>query len=157
MNGVDVPYSKIANGMPGIAARLPYLFSEGVVKGRITPEQFVALSASNTAKVFGCTTKGRIAPGMDADIAIWDPEERRTVRAADQHDNMDYSPFEGMELTGVPKLVMNRGRVIVEDDRLVATEGQGQFFGRAPVDLRGKPDYVAKEFDPTQNFGAVLR
>ncbi len=157
VNGADVPYSKIANGMPGIAARLPYLFSEGVVKGRITPEQFVALSSSNTAKVFGCTTKGRIAPGMDADIAIWDPEERRTVRAADQHDNMDYSPFEGMELTGVPKLVMNRGRVIVENDELKATEGQGQFFGRAPVDLRGTPDYVAKEFDPAQNFGTVLR
>ncbi|MCA0922882.1 dihydropyrimidinase [Pseudooceanicola nanhaiensis] len=157
LNGANAPYPKISNGMPGIAARLPYLFSEGVVKGRITPEQFVALSSTNAAKTFGCTTKGRIAPGMDADIAIWNPEVTRTVVAADQHDNMDYTPFEGMELTGVPEVVMNRGRTIVAHGALKAEEGQGRFFGRAPVDLRGKPGYQAPEFDPAQNFGTVLR
>ncbi|WP_146586199.1 dihydropyrimidinase [Puniceibacterium confluentis] len=157
LNGPDVPYPRIANGMPGIAARLPYLFSEGVVKGRITLEQFVALSATNAAKTFGCDTKGRIAPGMDADIAIWNPETRLTVTAADQHDNMDYTPFEGMELTGRPEVVMNRGAVIVEHGVLRAKEGQGRFVARAPVDLRGRPGWTAKELDPSQNFGAVLR
>ncbi|NDW02464.1 dihydropyrimidinase [Salipiger sp. PrR002] len=157
LNGKDIPYPKIANGMPGIAARLPYLFSEGVVKGRITLEQFVALSSTNAAKTFGCATKGRIAPGMDADIAIWNPEERVTVTAADQHDNMDYTPFEGMEITGKPEIVMNRGAVIVEHGELKAKEGQGRFVARQPVDLRGKPGYTAKELDPSQNFGAVLR
>jgi len=143
--------------MPGIAARLPWLFSEGVVKGRITAEQFVALSSTNAARTFGCTTKGRIAPGMDADIAIWNPETRRVVTQADMHDNMDYTPFEGMELQGVPEIVMTRGEVIVEHGSLKAREGQGRFFGRAPVDPRGRQGYLAPEFDPAQNFGTVLR
>jgi len=157
LNGADAPYPKIANGMPGIAARLPWLFSEGVVKGRITLEQFVALSSTNAAKTFGCTTKGRIAPGMDADIAIWDPETKRTMTLEMQHDNMDYTPFEGREFTGVPELVMNRGAVIVEKGELKASKGRGRFFGRAPVDLRGRPGVIAPEFDPAQNFGTVLR
>lgn len=154
--GTDAPYPKIANGMPGIAARLPYLFSEGVMKGRITLQQFVALSSTNAAKTFGMTTKGSIAPGMDADIVIWNPEATRTVTLADQHDNMDYSPFEGMMLTGVPEVVLNRGQVIVEHGELRAAEGQGRFVARARVDLTGKPGYRAKELDPAQNFGAEI-
>jgi dihydropyrimidinase len=74
-----------------------------------------------------------------------------------QHDNMDYTPFEGREFTGVPELVMNRGAVIVEKGELKASKGQGRFFGRAPVDLRGRPGVIAPEFDPAQNFGTVLR
>lgn len=157
MNGLNVPYPKIANGMPGIAMRLPYLFSEGVMKGRITLEQFVALSSTNAAKTFGCNTKGRIAPGMDADIAIWNPETRSTATASAQQDNMDYTPFEGMEMIGWPEVVMNRGAVIIEHGELKAKEGQGRFVARKPVDLRAKPGWTAKELDPSQNFGAVLR
>ena len=155
--GRDAPYSKIANGMPGIAMRLPYLFSEGVVGGRITLEDFVALTSTNAARTFGCTAKGRIAPGMDADIAIWNPEMRWTATLADQHDNMDYTPFEGMEITGRPEIVMTRGEVIVEDGALKAREGQGRFFGRAPVDLRARPGAPLAEFDPARNFGVALR
>ncbi|MDH2328938.1 dihydropyrimidinase [Cereibacter sp. SYSU M97828] len=154
--GPDAPYPKIANGMPGIAARLPYLFSEGVAKGRITLQQFVALSATNAAKTFGMTQKGSIAPGMDADIAIWNPDATRRVTLADQHDNMDFTPFEGMELTGAPEIVLNRGHVIVEKGQLRATEGQGRFVPRATVDLTGKRGYLAKELDPAQNFGARI-
>lgn len=157
LNGMDIPYPKIANGMPGIGARLPYLFSEGVVKGRITLQQFVALSSTNAAKTFGMTRKGSIAPGMDADIAIWNPEARRTMTLADQHDNMDYTPFEGMEMTGVPETVLNRGAVIVDKGALHASEGQGQFVPRVPVNPAGKPGYLAKELDPAQNFGAEIR
>ncbi|ATI40838.1 dihydropyrimidinase [Pacificitalea manganoxidans] len=157
LNGWDIPYPKIANGMPGIATRLRYLFSEGVVKGRITLEQFVALSSTNAAKTFGCATKGRIAPGMDADIAIWNPDARVAVTSANQHDNMDYTPFEGMMLTGMPEIVMNRGAVIVEHGELKAKEGQGRFVARQPIDLRGKPGVTVKEFDPAQNFGVELR
>ncbi|MFV0334794.1 MAG: dihydropyrimidinase [Tropicimonas sp.] len=154
--GRDVAYPKIANGMPGIAARLPYLFSEGVMKGRITANQFVALSATNAARTFGMKRKGSIAPGMDGDIAIWNPEARRKVTLADQHDNMDYTPFEGMELTGAPELVMNRGAVIVEKGALRAAEGQGRFVPRAPADLTARPGHIAKELDPAQNFGAPI-
>tara|TARA_B100001179_G_scaffold30249_1_gene18366 strand:+ start:735 stop:2195 length:1461 start_codon:yes stop_codon:yes gene_type:complete len=157
LNGWDIPYPKIANGMPGIATRLRYLFSEGVVKGRIKLEQFVALTSTNAAKTFGCATKGRIAPGMDADIAIWNPDARVAVTSADQHDNMDYTPFEGMMLTGMPEIVMNRGAVIVEHGELKAKEGQGRFVARQPIDLRGKPRVTVKEFDPAQNFGVELR
>lgn len=155
LNGADAPYPKISNGMPGIGARLPYLFSEGVVKGRISLQQFVQLSSTNAARVFGMTKKGGIAPGMDADIAIWDPETTRTITLADQHDNMDYSPFEGMELTGMPETVLNRGAMIVHKGDLVAREGQGRFVARAPATLDG-PGHLAKERDPAQNFGVDL-
>jgi dihydropyrimidinase len=156
LNGADVPYPKIANGMPGIAMRLPYLFSEGVVKGRITLPQFVQLSCANAAKTFGLEKKGAIAPGYDADIAIWNPSETRTVRQADQHDNMDYTPFEGMEITGWPELVMNRGDIVVEHGTLKAERGRGRFVARKPVDLRGIPGHRAAELDPASNFGAEI-
>ncbi len=155
-NGADAPYPKIANGMPGIAMRLPYLFSEGVAKGRITLQQFVALSSTNAARTFGVAKKGTIAPGYDADIAIWDPEARRTATLADQHDNMDYTPFEGMEIEGWPVLTMSRGDVIVENGALKAERGRGRFIARNPVDLTGKPGYRAKELDPAQNFGVEI-
>ncbi|WP_284774523.1 dihydropyrimidinase [Agrobacterium sp. lyk4-40-TYG-31] len=155
-NGAHAPYPKISSGMPGIAMRLPYLFSEGVAKGRITLQQFVALSSTNAAKTFGVPRKGAIAPGYDADIAIWDPEARRTATLAHQHDNMDYTPFEGMEIEGWPVLTINRGDVIVENGDLKAMRGRGRFIARNPVDLTGKPGHRAKELDPAQNFGAVI-
>jgi dihydropyrimidinase len=155
-NGTDAPYAKIANGMPGIAMRLPYLFSEGVAKGRITLQQFVALSSTNAARTFGVAKKGTIAPGYDADIAVWDPEARRTATLADQHDNMDYTPFEGMQIEGWPVLTMSRGEVIVENGALKAERGRGRFIVRNPVDLTGKPGYRAKELDPAQNFDVEI-
>jgi len=145
MHGADAPYPKIANGMPGIAARLPWLFSEGVIKGRISLEDFAGLSSANAARIFGMTKKGRIAPGMDADIAIWNPEATRTVTLADQHDNMDYTPFEGLELTGVPELIMTRGEVIVADGTLHAKPGQGRFVARDRVNLSGTAGIPVKE------------
>ncbi|MFD1911275.1 dihydropyrimidinase [Halodurantibacterium flavum] len=153
--GADAPYPAIANGMPGIAARLPYLFSEGVVAGRITLGQFVALSSTNAARVFGMDRKGAILPGMDADIAIWDPEETRTVTAADQHDAMDYTPFEGMRLTGWPVHVLNRGETIVEGGELKAARGRGQFVARQPYRI-GPQAPTVPELDPAQNFGADI-
>src|SRR5690606_21446799 len=103
-------FKQIANGMPGIALRLPLLFSEGVAKGRITLQQFVALGSTNAAKLYGMhPSKGSLAIGADADISIWDPGETRTVRVEDQHDAMDYTPFEGMELKGWPVTVLSRG------------------------------------------------
>lgn len=153
LNGADAPYPKIANGMPGIAMRLPYLFSEGVCKGRITLGDFVKLSSSNAARVFGLDRKGAIGPGFDADIALWDPDEKRKVTLEQQHDNMDYTPFEGMEITGWPELVMNRGRIVVERGELKARAGEGRFVARKAVDTGAMPGHRAIEFDIAAGYG----
>lgn len=155
-NGPDASFKQIANGMPGIGLRLPLLFSEGVNAGRITLQQFVALSASIAAKLYGLTQKGSIAIGMDADIAIWDPEETRTVTAEDQHDNMDYTPFEGWTVKGWPVAVLSRGMRVVEGGKLIAEPGQGQYVSRAKIDLTGYPGHKATELDPATNFGANI-
>lgn len=155
--GPDATFKQIANGMPGLAVRLPLLFSEGVSKGRITLNQFVALASTNAAKLYGMhPTKGTIAIGSDADIAIWDPAETRTVRVEDQHDAMDYTPFEGRELTGWPVTVLTRGQRIVENGTLVAEPGFGRFIKRDKPDFTGYPGTRALELDPAQNFGAKI-
>ncbi len=154
--GADAPYPAIANGMPGLAMRLPYLFSEGVVAGRITPQRFVQLSCANVARIFGLDRKGAIAPGFDADIAIWDPEARWTATLADQHDAMDYTPFDEMEITGRPETVLSRGVPVIRDGVLVGAPGHGRFVARRPVDLLGIPGHRAAELDPARNFGAEI-
>ncbi len=153
--GTDIPYPKIANGMPGIAARLPWLFSEGVVAGRLSLADFAALTAGNAARIFGITGKGALLPGMDADIAVWNPEVRHRLTLAGQHDNMDYTPFEGIEVTGRHELVMNRGEAVVADGRLVGARGRGRFIARKRTTLSG-PGHRAKELDPACNFGAHI-
>ncbi len=155
--GPDASFKQIANGMPGIALRLPLLFSEGVRGGRITLNQFVALGSTNAAKLYGMhPQKGTIAIGADADIAIWDPEETRTVTVEDQHDNMDYTPFEGRQVTGWPVTVLSRGEAVIEGGRLVAEPGRGRFVARARPDFTGHPGTRTPELDPGWNFGAEI-
>lgn len=155
--GPNAHFKQIANGMPGIAMRCPLLFSEGVNKGRISLSQFVQLTATNPARTFGLAPrKGSIAVGADADIAIWDPDQRRTVHLADQHDNMDYTPYEGMEVTGWPVTVINRGRQVIRDGKLMASAGDGEFVARGMVDLTGMPGHHALELDTARNFGAEI-
>lgn len=120
----------VPNGIPGIETRLPILFSEGVSKGRITLNQFVALTATNHAKTYGLQRKGSIAVGYDADIAIWDPERTRVLSQADLHHGADYTPYEGMDIKGWPVSTMVRGRFIVRDGTLVGREGDGQYVTR---------------------------
>lgn len=121
-------FRHIPNGIPGVETRLPILFSEGVVKGRIDLPRFVALSATNHAKTYGLyPEKGTISIGADADIAIWDPTIKRTIRHADLHDNADYSPYEGVEITGWPTTVILGGRVMVRDGALVGKKGDGTY------------------------------
>ncbi|MEM7667791.1 MAG: dihydropyrimidinase [Pseudomonadota bacterium] len=153
--GRDIPFNKIANGMPGIEMRLPLLFSEGVIGGRISLSQFVALSATNAARTYGMLPrKGLIAPGADADIAIWDPDEEWV--AGEMHDNMDYNPFEGHRLTGRPITVLSRGRRVVDQGELIAAPGDGVFIPRAPIDLSAHPGRGATELDPRVTFGAEI-
>jgi len=153
--GRDVDFRKIANGMPGIEMRLPLLFSEGVVKGRISLNQFVALSSTNAARLYGMLPrKGTLAIGADADIAIWDPAETRS--AGVMHDAMDYNPFDGMEVTGWPVTVLSRGRRVVDGGSLIAKPGDGAFVARGRSDLTGRSGTRLPETDPATNFGAQV-
>lgn len=155
--GPNPPFNRIANGMPGIELRAPLLFSEGFRKGRISLNQFVALTATNAAKLFGLhPRKGTIAIGSDADIAIWNPDETRTVTASSMHDAMDYTPFEGWTLTGWPETVIARGKVAMADGTLKAVRGQGGFLKRAPFDWTGYTPPSAPERDPAYAFGASV-
>ncbi|MDH4074154.1 MAG: dihydropyrimidinase, partial [Gammaproteobacteria bacterium] len=155
--GKNPEFPKIANGLPGIELRLPLLFSEGFMKGRISLNHFVALAAGNVSKIYGLEhVKGSVSEGRDADIAIWDPSITRDVRAEDLHDNMEYTPYEGMRLTGWPTTVIQRGRVIVDDGELKAERGAGRFVPRRTIDSTGMPGRLAPELDPGQNFGAEL-
>ncbi len=121
-------FRHIPNGIPGVETRLPILFSEGVMKGRIDLPRFVALSATNHAKTYGLyPEKGSISIGADADIAIWDPTINRTIRHADLHDGADYSPYEGIEVTGWPTTVILGGRAMVSDGELVGKKGDGTY------------------------------
>lgn len=121
-------FRHIPNGIPGVETRLPILFSEGVMTGRIDLPRFVAITATNHAKTYGLyPQKGTIAIGADADIAIWDPEITRTIRHADLHDSSDYSPYEGMEITGWPITTIVAGTIMIDDGVLVGKKGQGKY------------------------------
>ncbi|MEM8958986.1 MAG: dihydropyrimidinase [Pseudomonadota bacterium] len=123
-------FRHIPNGIPGVETRLPILFSEGVTTGRIDLPRFVALTATNHARAYGLyPQKGTIAVGSDADIAIWDPGVRRTIRHTDLHDGSDYTPYEGLEVQGWPETVILRGRPVIEAGRMVA-EGRGNVVAR---------------------------
>jgi dihydropyrimidinase len=127
--GDKTTFKEIANGVPGIELRLPLLFSEGVAKGRLDLNAFVALTATNHAKLYGLyPKKGTIAVGSDADIAIWDPRRETTITAGMLHDNVGYTPYEGRRLGGWPVTVLSRGRIVVEDGKLTAERGSGTFL-----------------------------
>jgi dihydropyrimidinase len=129
LKGDKTTFKDTANGVPGIELRAPLLFSEGVGKGRIDLNRFVSLTATNAAKIYGLyPRKGTIAVGSDADIAIWDPTRQTIVSAANIHDNVGYTPYEGMQLTGWPVTVLSRGRIVVDDGKLIAERGSGNFL-----------------------------
>ncbi|MDH3030957.1 dihydropyrimidinase [Methylobacterium fujisawaense] len=122
----------IPNGIPGIETRLPVFFSEGVSKGRISLNQFAALTATNHAKLYGLyPRKGSIAPGFDADLTLWDPNRRETIRQANLHHGSDYTPWEGFEVTGWPVMTIAGGQVIAEDGRVLSEPGRGRVLDRA--------------------------
>jgi dihydropyrimidinase len=136
--GPSTTFKDMANGVPGLQVRLPLLFSEGVGKGRITLNEFVALTATNHARMYGLAPrKGTIAVGADADLAIWEPEKQVTLTAAMMKDNVGYTPYEGMTVTGWPTTVVGRGRVVVEGGELRVSRGTGEFIPR------GEPEPVA--------------
>ena len=104
-NGDATIFKEMANGVPGIELRMSLLFSEGVMTGRISMQEFVALTATNHARMYGLShCKGDIAVGMDADLALWNPEREITVDSAMLHDNVGYTPYLGKRLRGWPEV-----------------------------------------------------
>lgn len=129
LHGLNAPFRKVANGIPGLETRAPLLFSEGVSAGRIGLEKFVALNSTNAAKLYGLyPRKGTICIGADADIAIWDAEKSVVIRNENLHHNVDYTPFEGMTVKGWPVTVLSRGEIVCDADGLHAEKGRGQFL-----------------------------
>lgn len=121
----------VPNGIPGIAARLPILFSEGVGRGRLSLQEFVALSSTNHARLYGLyPRKGSIAIGADADIALWDAGKRVTLSQPLMHHGSDYTPYEGLEVTGWPVMTLLRGQIVFADGQATAPPGTGRFLPR---------------------------
>ena len=127
-------FSKIPNGHPAVENRMELLFSEGVVKNKITLNKFVEVSSTNAAKIFGMfPKKGTIAIGSDADIVIMDPKEMHQLSAATHHMNVDYSGYEGWNITGKVKTVLLRGKVAIDNNQCHVEKGYGQFIKRNKV------------------------
>ena len=144
VNGATSRFACIPNGIPGLETRLPLLFSAGVNDGRIDLCQFVALTATNPAKMYGLyPRKGSIAIGADADLALWDANREVTITNDILHHNVDYTPYEGMRVRGWPVTTISRGEVVWSDGEFRADAGRGQF-------LRCDPPHFVRSRQPTR-------
>ncbi|MDA8586895.1 dihydropyrimidinase [Rhodobacteraceae bacterium] len=126
-------FTKIPNGTGGLEDRMPMLWTHGVATGRLTPEEFVAVTSTNIAKILNCyPKKGAILVGADADIVVLDPEKEKTILAATQQSAIDYNVFEGKTVKGLPRFTLSRGHVAVHDGEIRTQEGHGDFVRRKP-------------------------
>jgi len=126
-------FTKIPNGTGGLEDRLPVLWTHGVRTGRLTMNEFVAVTSSNIAKILNVfPKKGAIAVGSDADLVVWDPEAKKTITAKTQASIIDYNVFEGFEVTGLPRYTLSRGDVVFAAGKITAEEGRGRFVERQP-------------------------
>ncbi len=126
-------FTRIPNGTGGIEDRMPVLWTKGVRTGRLTMNEFVAVTSTNSAKILNVyPRKGAIAVGADADIVVWDPERKRTISAADQVSTIDYNVFEGVEVTGAPRFTLSHGEVVATEGKVDAEDGRGRFVERPP-------------------------
>jgi dihydropyrimidinase len=130
-------FTKIPNGTGGLEDRMPMLWTHGVATGRLTMNEFVAVTSTNIAKILNCyPTKGAVLVGADADIVVWDPEKSKTITAGSQQSAIDYNVFEGKEVKGLPRFTLSRGHVSVHDGEIRTEEGHGKFVkreGNTPV------------------------
>jgi dihydropyrimidinase len=129
-------FAKIPNGIPGVENRMHIVYQGGVVQRGWSINRFVQVTSTAPAKLFGLfPRKGTIAVGSDADIVLWDPQRKYTIRAATHFMRVDYNPYEGLTIDGSPSLVMARGRVIFEDDKFLGKRGQGEYLRRGTYAL----------------------
>ncbi|MBW2366338.1 MAG: dihydropyrimidinase [Deltaproteobacteria bacterium] len=127
-------FSRCPGGIPGVETRLPLMFSEGVLKGRLSLNRFAALVATEPARIMGLyPKKGSLIPGADADLVIFDPDQEKVITPDILHDAGGYSPYEGMTVCGWPMLTMVRGKVVMDRGRLTAGKGWGRFVSRQLV------------------------
>jgi dihydropyrimidinase len=125
-------FTKIPNGGPGVEHRMSLIYSGGVAGGRFSVNRFVELVSTTPAKLFGLyPRKGTIAVGSDADLVIFNPNRKHTISARTHHMRVDYSMFEGIQVTGMPDVVLSRGKVVIEGDKFMGRAGQGQFLRRS--------------------------
>ncbi|WP_193337543.1 dihydropyrimidinase [Devosia beringensis] len=129
-NGIG-DFSKIPNGTGGVEDRLAVLWSRGVATGRLTMNEFVAVTSTNIAKILNLyPKKGAVLVGADADLVVWDPARSKTITAASQQSAIDYNVFEGFKVTGLPRFVLSRGQVAVVENEMRHRPGHGQFVAR---------------------------
>jgi len=124
-------FSKCPNGLPGVEERIPLMFSEGVMKGRISINKLVEVCCTNPAKLFGMyPRKGTLLPGSDGDIVIIDPEMEVQLTHGMLHSNVDYTAYEGFKLVGYPVMTLSRGEIIVQNNEFIGAKGRGRFIKR---------------------------
>jgi len=127
-------FTRCPNGAPGVEARIALMYSEGVGKNKISVNRFVDVVSTAPAKLFGLyPKKGSIFVGADADLMVIDPKKEVTIRHRDLHENVDYTPYEGMEVTGYPVMTISRGEIIVEAGRFMGEKGRGKFLERKSI------------------------
>ena len=126
-------FTKIPNGTGGLEDRLPVLWTRGVNTGRLTKEEFVAVTSTNIAKILNMyPRKGAVVEGADADIVVWDPKKTKKISAKGQQSVIDYNVFEGVEVTGLPRFVFTRGELAIDDGEVETKPGHGEFVAREP-------------------------
>jgi dihydropyrimidinase len=126
------PFTKIPGGMPGIEGRLALLYTFGVRAGRLTLNQWVQACSTGPAQVYKLyPQKGTLTPGADADIVLFDPEKQVTLSTDILHENVDYTPYQGLSLTGYPVKTYLRGQLIAENGKFMGEKAQGQYLPRA--------------------------
>jgi dihydropyrimidinase len=126
-------FAQIPNGTGGLEDRMPMLWTYGVNTGRLTPNEFVAVTSTNIAKILNCyPQKGAVLVGADADLVVWDPEKSKVISADQQQSSIDYNVFEGKAVKGLPRYTLSRGVVSVDDGEVKAREGHGKFVAREP-------------------------
>ena len=124
-------FRSIPNGTNGIEDRMSVIWEHGVRTGKLTPSEFVAVTSTNAAKIFNIhPRKGSITPGADGDIVVWDPEASRTISAETHNQNIDFSIYEGMTVTGIPAVTISQGKVVYENGELKTVRGAGRYIDR---------------------------
>jgi dihydropyrimidinase len=126
-------FAKIPNGTGGLEDRMPVLWTKGVNTGRLTMNEFVAVTSTNIAKILGLyPRKGAVLVGADADLVVWDPKRTKAITARSQQSAIDYNVFEGIEVTGLPRFTLTRGKLAIVENDIRTEPGHGRFVGRQP-------------------------